>query len=124
MVVNAEVVGWFISTQQACWVVNAPRSEAGWVSARDKLHGRVVERRRVVEMALTVIVIRWSTDERGAQPRLASKRVRVLQWQRGAGRRPAALHVEAGGPDGGDCLAEHPAAVAEVLEHVVAGTRR
>ena len=45
---------------------------------RDKLHGRVVGRRWVVEMALPVIAIRWSTDEHGAQPRLASKRVRVL----------------------------------------------
>jgi hypothetical protein len=64
---------------------NAPRSEAGWVSARDKLHGRAVERRRVVEMALPVIVIRWSTDERGAQPRLASKRVRGLPGAASAG---------------------------------------
>src|SRR5512144_2164776 len=57
---------------------NAQRSGAGWVSARDKLHGRVVERRWVVEMARTVIVIRRSTDECGAQPRVASERVRVL----------------------------------------------
>jgi hypothetical protein len=32
------------------------------------LHGRVVERRPVVEMALPIIVIRRSTDERGAHP--------------------------------------------------------
>src|SRR5437868_5136020 len=50
----------------------------GWVSVRDKLHGRVVEHRRVVEMAPPIIVIRRLTDEHGAQPRLASKRVRVL----------------------------------------------
>jgi len=56
---------------------NAQRSGAGWVSARDKLHGRVVERRWVVEMARTVIVIRRCTDECGAQPRVASARVRV-----------------------------------------------
>jgi hypothetical protein len=47
---------------------NAPRSEAGWGSPRDKLHGRVVERRRVVEVALAVIVIRRSTEERGPGP--------------------------------------------------------
>jgi len=46
------------------------------------LHGRVVGRRSVVEMARTVIVIRWSTDERGPQTRVASKRVRVLQERR------------------------------------------
>src|SRR3954466_12532545 len=58
---------------------NAQRSGAGWVSSRDKLHGRVVRRPSVVEMALPVITIRWSTDERGAQTRVASKRVRVLR---------------------------------------------
>src|SRR5512140_120613 len=58
---------------------NASRSEVGWVSLRDKLHGRVVERRRVVEMAPPIIVIRWSTDEQRTLPRLASKRVRGLQ---------------------------------------------
>src|SRR3954469_3751855 len=58
---------------------NAPRSEAGWVSVRDKLHGRVVEHRWVVEMAPPIIMIRRLTDEHGAQPRLASKRVRGLQ---------------------------------------------
>jgi hypothetical protein len=31
--------------------VNAQRSGAGWVTPRDKLHGRVVDRRPVVEMA-------------------------------------------------------------------------
>jgi hypothetical protein len=30
---------------------NAQRSDAGWVTARDKLHGRVVDRQPVVEMA-------------------------------------------------------------------------
>jgi len=30
---------------------NAQRSDAVWVTARDKLHGRAVDRRRVVEMA-------------------------------------------------------------------------
>jgi len=68
--------------------VNAPRSDAGWVSARDKLHGRVVVRQPVVEMALPVIAIRWLTDERGAQPRVASKRVRGLPKFMAA-RRPA-----------------------------------
>src|SRR5512140_657247 len=71
---------------------NAPRSEAGWVSPRDKLHGRVVERRRVVEMALPIIVIRRLTDERGAQPRVASKRVRGLpKLQAGAPASPASV---------------------------------
>src|SRR3954466_8027786 len=54
---------------------NAQRSGAGWVSARDRLHGRVVGRRSVVEMAPEIIAIRWLTDEGGAQPRVASKRV-------------------------------------------------
>ncbi len=40
---------------------NAQRSGAGWAEARDKLHGRVVGRRPVVEMARPVIAIRWST---------------------------------------------------------------
>ena len=30
---------------------NAPRSDAGWVTSRDRLHGRVVARRWIVEMA-------------------------------------------------------------------------
>ena len=30
---------------------NAQRSDAGWVTARDTLHGRAVDRRRGVEMA-------------------------------------------------------------------------
>src|SRR4051812_47326703 len=55
---------------------NAQRSGAGWVSARDKLHGRVVGRQPVVEMAPPVIMIRWLTDECGTLPRVASKRVR------------------------------------------------
>jgi len=58
---------------------NAQRSDAGWVLPRDRLHGRVVGRRSVVEMARTVIVIRRSTDERRTQTRGASKRVRGLQ---------------------------------------------
>jgi len=37
---------------------NAQRSDAGWAPSGDKLHGRVVDRRWVVEMARTVIVIR------------------------------------------------------------------
>src|SRR5438128_4973381 len=32
-------------------LANAQRSAAGWVTARDRLHGRVVDRRSVVEMA-------------------------------------------------------------------------
>jgi hypothetical protein len=32
-------------------LANAQRSDAGWVTARDRLHGRVVDRRPVVEMA-------------------------------------------------------------------------
>ena len=73
---------------------NAPRSEAGWVSLRDKLHGRVEERRRVVEMALTVIVIRRSTDEQRTLPRLASKRVRDLPGAASAG----GIFIAARGP--------------------------
>jgi hypothetical protein len=42
------------------------------------LHGRVVGRRPVVEMARPVIVIRRLTDDRGAQTRVASKRARDL----------------------------------------------
>jgi hypothetical protein len=38
---------------------------AGWGLLH---HGRAVGRRSVVEMAPPVIVIRWSTDERRAQP--------------------------------------------------------
>jgi len=33
---------------------NAQRSDAGWVTSRDRLHGRVVARRWVVEMAPSV----------------------------------------------------------------------
>ncbi len=50
----------------------------GLGSGRDKLHGRVVQGRPVVEMARTVIVIRRSTDETRAQTRAASARVCVL----------------------------------------------
>jgi hypothetical protein len=57
---------------------NAQRSDAGWVLPRDRLHGRVVDRRSVVEMAPHIIAIRRSTDERRTQTRVASKRVRVL----------------------------------------------
>ena len=32
-------------------LANAQRSAAGWVTARDRLHGRVVDRRPIVEMA-------------------------------------------------------------------------
>ena len=68
----------------------ASKSPRGLQSADDKrvserrsqVHGRVVMRRSVVEMARTVIVIRWSTDEHGPQTRVASKRVRVLQERR------------------------------------------
>ena len=55
---------------------NAQRSGAGWVSPRDKLHGRVVERRRVVEMARTIIAIRRLTDEVTTLEGLAHGRLR------------------------------------------------
>jgi hypothetical protein len=42
--------------------VNAKRGDAGWLSPEDKLHGRVVVRRWVVEMARTLSAIRRSTD--------------------------------------------------------------
>jgi hypothetical protein len=46
---------------------NAKRSGAGWVSRGDRLHGRVVERRWVVEMARKVIAIRWRRVHIAAQ---------------------------------------------------------
>jgi hypothetical protein len=48
---------------------NAQRSDAGWVTSGDRLHGRVVDRRRIVEMARAVIAIRRSTDGARAQTR-------------------------------------------------------
>jgi hypothetical protein len=57
---------------------NALRSAAGWATTRDRFPGRVVDRRPVVGMAPAIIAIRWSTDERRAQTRGASARVRVL----------------------------------------------
>jgi hypothetical protein len=59
-------------------LANARRSTAGLGPEGDKLHGRVVGRRSVVEMAPSVAVIRWLTDDRGAQSRGASARVGVL----------------------------------------------
>ena len=57
---------------------NAQRSGAGWVTARDRLHGRVVDRRRVVEMAPSHIQDS-AVNGRGPDPaRGASARVRVL----------------------------------------------
>ena len=47
--------------------VNAQRSDAGWVTDRNRFPGRVVGRRSVVGMAPTIIVIRRSTDEGGTQ---------------------------------------------------------
>jgi len=65
--------------------VNAQRSDDGLGLERDKLHGRLVDRRSVVEMAPSVVMIRPSTDERGAQTRVASARVGVLP-KAGGGR--------------------------------------
>ena len=57
---------------------NAQRSDTGWVTDRNRFPGRVVGRQSVVGMALTIIMIRWSTDEGGTQTRVASARVGVL----------------------------------------------
>jgi hypothetical protein len=59
-------------------LANAQRSGAGWVPSEINCTAGWIRRRSVVEMALPVIVIRWLTDERGAQTRVASARARVL----------------------------------------------
>jgi len=58
---------------------NAQRSAAGWVRARDRLHGRVVERRPVVEMAPPSMLDSVVNGRAPDPARGASARVRVLR---------------------------------------------
>jgi hypothetical protein len=51
---------------------------SGRPASGDKLLGRVVARRRVVEMARTLSAIRWLTDGVRRPARVASERVCVL----------------------------------------------
>jgi hypothetical protein len=51
---------------------------SGWPANGDKLHGRVVARRRVVEMAPPLSTIRRLTDGVRRPARVASERVRIL----------------------------------------------
>jgi len=59
------------------------RSDAGWVTARDKLHGRVVDRRRVVEMSppyiLDSVVNGRATDPDPRRQRACSRSSRAPQ---------------------------------------------
>jgi hypothetical protein len=70
---------------------NAPRSAVGWVTARDRLHGRVVDRRRVVEMAppsmLDSVVNGRATDPDPRRQRACSRSLESLQPVRSSATR-------------------------------------
>jgi hypothetical protein len=59
-----------------CERQRAAQRTTGWVTSGDSYHGRVVDRRRAVEMAPRFIAIRWSTD--GARDPSPRSQARVL----------------------------------------------
>jgi len=73
------LTGW--STNSSREDGNAQRSAAGWVTARDRLHGRVVDRRWVVEMAppyiLDSVVNGRATDPDPRRQRACSRSARA-----------------------------------------------
>src|SRR5689334_9758868 len=76
-------------------LVNAQRSDAGWVTERDRFPGRVVEHRWSSRWQSGRAASRERVEERGAQTRGESARVRDLRRRGGwsAGGAPGAVAV-------------------------------
>jgi hypothetical protein len=71
-------------------LANAQRSAAGWVTTRDRLHGRVVDRRSVVEMApphSLDTVVNGRDSAAGSRPPPGTKMLTLVTW--GKTRGPA-----------------------------------